>query len=297
MKRHPIFIIFGIVLFAVLVVVSIYLFKRDVSLGYDFNEPDEIMVLPDTLREISGITPGNDNSLYCVQDENGILFQFNAENKEIVSEEVFGKDGDYEGICKVGFVFFVLRSDGVLFELNKQVLEVKSEEGVPENGGLQVRKHRLDLPIGENEGLCYDEQNNRLLIISREQSPHTKINERLVYAFDLAKKRVSKKPVYSLNPFTEKKNKQSDLLFRPSELAIHPVTRELFVISSKDHALFVFSPKGKIKKIHLLNPLIFNKPEGLAFLENGDLYISNEGKHEKPTLLFFRYKQSVKKNK
>lgn len=296
MKRHPIFIIFGIVLFAVLVVVSIYLFKRDVSLGYDFNEPDELIELPDTLQEISGITLGNDNSLFCVQDENGILFHFNTENKEIVSEEVFGKDGDYEGICKVESVFYVLRSDGVLFELNKQVLEGKSEEDVPENGGLQVRKYRLDLPIGENEGLCYDEQNNRLLIISREQSPHTKINERLVYAFDLAKKRVSKKPVYSLNPFTEKKNKQSDLLFRPSELAIHPVTRELFVISSKDHALFVFSPKGKIKKIHLLNPLIFNKPEGLAFLENGDLYISNEGKHEKPTLLFFQYKQSEKKN-
>jgi len=60
--------------------------------------------------------------------------------------------------------------------------------------------------------------------------------------------------------------------------------------------LFVFSPKGKIKKIYLLNPLIFNKPEGLAFLANGDLYISNEGKHEKPTLLFFQYKRSKKKN-
>jgi uncharacterized protein YjiK len=296
MKRHPIFIIFGIVLFAVLVVVSIYLFKRDVSLGYDFNEPDEIIVLPDTLHEISGITLGDVNNLYCVQDENGILFQFDTENKEIVGEEVFGKDGDYEGVCRAGSVFYILRSDGVLFELNKQALEVIAEEVVPENDELQVKKHRLDLPVIENEGLCYDEQNNRLLIISREQSPHTKTNERLVYAFDLLKKRVSKKPVFSLNPFTEKKNNRSDLLFRPSELAIHPVTGELFVISSKDHALFVFSPKGKIKKIHLLNPLIFNKPEGLAFLENGDLYISNEGKHEKPTLLFFRYKRSGKTN-
>jgi uncharacterized protein YjiK len=296
MKKHPIFIIFGIVLFAVLVVVSIYLFKRDVSLGYDFNEPDEVMVLPDTLHEISGITLGDDNNLFCVQDENGILFQFNTQNKELVGEEVFGKDGDYEGICKVGSVLYVLRSDGVLFELSEQSLEIVTEEDVPENDGLQVRKHRLKLPVSENEGLCYDEQNNRLLIISREQSPHTKTNDRLVYAFDLLKKRVSKKPVFSLNPFTEKKNNRSDLLFRPSELAIHPVTGELFVISSKDHALFVFSPKGKIKKIYLLNPLIFNKPEGLAFLANGDLYISNEGKHEKPTLLFFQYKRSGKKN-
>lgn len=279
-------------MFAVLIVTSILLNKRDVSLGYDFNEPDETLVLPDTLREVSGVTIGDNNHIFCVQDENGILFQYDPESKEIVQQEVFGEDGDYEGICRVGAFFYVLRSDGTLFEveeLRTEAIEVRAEEDASENTGLHINQYDLGLPVGENEGLCFDQKNNRLLIISREQSPHTKTNERVVYAFDLAKKRLSKQAIFTLNPFSGKWKKQSDLSFRPSELALHPITGELYVLSSKDQALFVFSPTGKIKTIQRLNPTIFTKPEGIAFMENGDVYISNEGKEEKPTLLFFQY--------
>lgn len=292
MKRHPVFIIFGIVLFAVLIATSILLNKRDVSLGYDFNEPDETLVLPDTLREVSGITIGYNHRIFCIQDENGILFQFDTESKEIVQQEVFGDDGDYEGVCRVGAFFYVLRSDGTLFELEEQAaaaVELIAEEDASQSLGLRINQYDLSLPVGENEGLCFDQKNNQLLIISREQSPHTKTNERVVYAFDLTKKQLSKQPVFTLNPFSGKWKKQSDLSFRPSELALHPITGELYVLSSKDQALFVFSPTGKIKSIQRLNPTIFTKPEGIAFLENGDVYISNEGKEEKPTLLFFQY--------
>ena len=291
MKRYFVFIIFGIVLFAVLIVTSILLNKRDVSLGYDFNEPDETLILPDTLREISGITIGDNNQIFCIQDENGILFQFDPESKQIVQQEVFGEDGDYEGVCRVGAFFYVLRSDGMLFELEERVAaaELIAEEDASQSSGLRVNQYDLDLPVGENEGLCFDQQNDRLLIISREQSPHTKTNDRIVYAFDLAKKRLSKQPVFTLNPFSGKRKKPSDLSFRPSELALHPLTGELYVLSSKDQALFVFSPKGNIKTIQRLNPTIFTKPEGITFLENGDVYISNEGKEEKPTVLFFQY--------
>ncbi|MES2557277.1 MAG: SdiA-regulated domain-containing protein [Bacteroidota bacterium] len=292
MKRHPIFIIFGIVLFAVLIVASILLNKRDVSLGYDFNEPNETIVLPDILSEISGITIGSDHQLGCVQDENGILFQFDLERQEIVLQQSFGEDGDYEGVCKAGSFFYVLRSDGTLFELESHqtaAIEVSAEEDAPEVGQSFVKQYDLGLPVIENEGLFFDRENNRLLIISRDKSPHTKTNDRLVYAFDLTKKRLLKQAIFTLNPFSGKWNKHSDLSFRPSELALHPLTGDIYILSSKDHALFVFSPKGKIKTIQRLNPTIFNKPEGIAFLENGDVFVSNEGKDEKPTLLFFRY--------
>lgn len=291
MKRHPVFIIFGIVLFAVLIATSILLNKRDVSLGYDFNEPDETIVLPDILREVSGITMGDNQHIFCVQDENGILFQVDLESNEIVLQQPFGEDGDYEGVCRVGSFFYVLRSDGTLFELEEQTAaaELRAEEDAPEVGGMRVNRYDLGLPVAENEGLCFDKKNNRLLIISRDKSPHTKTNDRLIHAFDLAGKRLLKQPVFTLNPFSGKWNKQSDLSFRPSELALHPLTGEIFVLSSKDHALFVFSPQGKIETIQLFNPTIFTKPEGIAFLENGDVYISNEGKEEKPTILFFQY--------
>ncbi|ASS48005.1 MAG: hypothetical protein A3D31_01060 [Candidatus Fluviicola riflensis] len=291
MKRQHFFIGLGILLFAVLIAASIFLNKRDVSLGYDFNEPDETIVLPDTLREISGMTIGNDHQIFCVQDENGILFQFDTESQEIVFQQSFGEDGDYEGVCSVGAVFYVLRSDGTLFELEEpmETVEIQSEEDAPGIDRMLVKKYDPDLPVIENEGLFFDKKNNRLLIISRDKSPHTKTNDRLVYAFDLTQKRLLKRPVLTLNPFSGKWNKQSDLSFRPSELALHPLTGDIYILSSKDRALFVFSPEGKIKTIQRLNPNIFTKPEGIAFLENGDVYISNEGKDEKPTILFFRY--------
>jgi hypothetical protein len=39
-----------------------------------------------------------------------------------------------------------------------------------------------------------------------------------------------------------------------------------------------------------LNPELFNQPEGIAFLNNGDMLISNEGGPGNATLLRFNYK-------
>src|SRR3989344_1351926 len=163
MKRQHFFFGFGILLFAVLIAASIFLNKRDVSLGYDFNEPDETIVLPDTLREISGMTIGNDHQIFCVQDENGILFQFDTESQEIVFQQSFGEDGDYEGVCSVGAVFYVLRSDGTLFELEEpmETVEIQSEEDAPGIDRMLVKKYDPDLPVIENEGLFFDKKNNR----------------------------------------------------------------------------------------------------------------------------------------
>jgi hypothetical protein len=40
-----------------------------------------------------------------------------------------------------------------------------------------------------------------------------------------------------------------------------------------------------------LNPDLFNQPEGITFMKNGDLFISNEGKKKSPTLVRFNYNQ------
>ena len=39
-----------------------------------------------------------------------------------------------------------------------------------------------------------------------------------------------------------------------------------------------------------LDPILFNKAEGLAFLPDGTMLVSNEAQHGKPTLLTFKYK-------
>ena len=55
--------------------------------------------------------------------------------------------------------------------------------------------------------------------------------------------------------------------------------------------LLLFDRDGKTKQIENLNPLMFNKAEGIAYFENGDMLITSEGQHKHPALLRFSYKK------
>src|SRR5690349_937816 len=82
--------------------------------GYDLNKPKSTFILPDTLREISGITRIDDNTIACIQDENGILFIYDITKNSIKEQYKFNIDGDYEGITRVNNSIYILQSDGVL---------------------------------------------------------------------------------------------------------------------------------------------------------------------------------------
>ncbi|MGC9342766.1 MAG: hypothetical protein ACP5E3_08705, partial [Bacteroidales bacterium] len=62
-------------------------------------------------------------------------------------------------------------------------------------------------------------------------------------------------------------------------------------ISSRDKLLFVFNMNGNIEHIEILDPLLFRQAEGISFMKNGDMLISNEGKKKKnpPTIVRFNY--------
>jgi hypothetical protein len=265
--------------------------------GYALDRPDKILVLPDTLREISGLTILDSATFACIQDENGILFIVDFINNRIRSQHTFAPDGDYEGIAKVKESIYVLRSDGMLFEITE-----------PGSACSKTRSYYTNIPAVNNEGLCYDEINNRLLIGCKSKpgkGPEYK-DQRVIYAFDPDTKQVSKEPVFRFSveniirfaaaskvtlPLKKKgKNLEPVLHFSTSEIAIHPITKELFLLSSADHMLFVFDPLGQILHIEKLDPVVFNKPEGITFSARGDMLITNEGQYKKPTLLRFNLK-------
>lgn len=260
--------------------------------GYDLSAPFRLLTLPDTLHEISGITAVAKDRVACVQDENGIIFSYNLAAGKLESQYTFAADGDYEGIAKAGDTLYVLRSDGVLF---------KSVEGAK---ALFIHMH---IPAPNNEGLCYDEAGHRLLIACKAKSGKGSEykDKRQIYAFDLKSGTRLQEAVYEFDvpairqfvkargvslPLKEKKNGTREEVFRftPSAIALHPISRKLYLISSADHLLFVFDAQGKPEEVAKLDPKVFNKPEGIIFLENGDLLITNEGQHKKPSLLWFK---------
>ena len=93
-------------------------------------------------------------------------------------------------------------------------------------------------------------------------------------------------------PGTIKKNEKSEpkIELRTSAIGIHPLTNKLFLISGIEEILFVFDLNGTLEYMEKLDPKLFNQPEGITFLNNGDLLISNEGGPGSATLLRFNYK-------
>jgi DNA-binding beta-propeller fold protein YncE len=72
-------------------------------------------------------------------------------------------------------------------------------------------------------------------------------------------------------------------------LAIHPFTRDIYVIASVGKLLVVLNPEGKIKHVIKLPVSVFKQPEGIAFDSAGNLFITNEGRNGKGNILKFLY--------
>jgi hypothetical protein len=128
------------------------------SFPYDLNNPDERYFLPKSLTEISGIAYYKENKILCEQDQNGEIYVFNLNKKEIVNKYKFGKNGDYEDIAVVGKTVYILKSDGKIFEV---------EEFDSENRKVTENKTPLS-GYNNTEGLAYDES-SRISIQDTEQ--------------------------------------------------------------------------------------------------------------------------------
>lgn len=274
--------------------------KKESSAGYYFTSPDAMVILPAVLHEISGLVYIDSVAVACVQDEAGIVFIYDLVLNQIIKELPFSSKGDYEGIAKSDSCLYVLRSDGTLYEISD-----------PGSDEIAVKKYKTEIPFEDNEGLCYDGDNNRLLIACKDKvaKGFGSKDKRYIFGFDLKSKTLTEEPVFtfemqkiidfavenkvSLPMKTKKKSLKSepDLKFRPSGIDIQPVTNDLYVLSSDDRKLFIFSSSGSIKNIVSLDPALFNQPEGITFLKNRDLLISNEGQNRNPTLLRFNYRE------
>ena len=184
----------------------------------------------------------SDDEVVCVEDERGIVYVYNLETSCVTDTVHFATKGDYEGLAMVNSAVFVLRSDGRLYEL----WSLKRHPS--------LRTYDLRLPITESEGLCFDSIHNRLLIApkSRNQGGSGK-DVRPIFAFRLSQSAVSTSPAFEISlrdirRFAERhdlpvphqldkvKNRmRSALRFMPSAIAMHPISGDVFVLSSMDH--------------------------------------------------------------
>lgn len=244
------------------------------------NKPDEkvtILVkwfLPDVLKEISGICWIDEQRIACVQDEIGTIFIYNILNAEIESRIPFGEPGDYESITKSENTYYVLRADGRIFEIRT-------------SPSKKVSVNQYEIPLDKSldfEGIFYDKIKKTLLFTFKEADPFTNSNKRGIYVFDPVKKVVGKKPVYEIDLSDSALKKKDDddekelyKKFLPSDLAINPITSDIYITDGVNCSLLILDKTGKLKSYFKLDKDDFPQPEGITFSAKGDLYISTEG--------------------
>ncbi|MGY3213108.1 SdiA-regulated domain-containing protein [Mucilaginibacter sp. HD30] len=254
--------------------------------GYDLNKPVKYF-MADALTEISGITfyRGKADILYAEQDEEGRVYSLDLNDPHLMYTK-FDKKGDYEDIAILGEEVIVLRSDGALFVFPFNQI------GKPD--AANVRKWDRLLPPGEYEGMYADEETGQLYILCKHCSEEKTSKEGGGFIFKLLPNGTLKQSgqfginVRDIETLLGKKKVQ----LHPSALAKNPKTNEWYILSSVNKLLVVADAGWKVKAVYPLAPSLFLQPEGIAFDNKNNLYISNEGdKATKATVLKFNYKK------
>jgi uncharacterized protein YjiK len=259
------------------------------NFAYQLNKPNATFSLPGRLTEISGLSLSPDGQfLLANNDEDGKIFYLDKTNGKVKEEIKFESSGDYEGIEMANERIYVVKSNGTIYEVKN-----------PGQKNQETVTHKTSLNSDNNvEGLAFDPNTGYLLLACKGKAGDgdNMKHKRAVYGYDISRKNLIETPVFlidrdEIQKWAEKgkeslTKKLAEFFepslagdaFAPSGIAIHPLTREIYVVSSVGKILVVIDSTGKILHIEPLDPDIFKQPEGICFDRDGTLFISTEGK-------------------
>jgi uncharacterized protein YjiK len=262
------------------------------QLPYDFDQPTDKYFLGEDLEEISGLSWFDGNRLACVQDESGRVFIYDPEADKVTKRIKFGRSGDYEGVEWVGDSLYVIKSDGTLLSFPATADEpVVTTTELPFTGDIDI------------EGLGYDPRSKHLLLAVKalRDSSDKLVPDKRVYAFDPVRRQLLPEPFITLRQDVleafiktherakTNKKKEEKVVYKPSGVAVHPLTGEVYLLASEGKKLLVLDRQGTIRAAVQLSPRMLKQPEGICFAPGGDLYISSEGRGEDGFILRFAY--------
>ncbi|MEE9430585.1 MAG: hypothetical protein V3V16_06060 [Melioribacteraceae bacterium] len=238
-----------------------------------------IVKLPHRIDEISGLAISNDGRLFCHDDERAVIYQLDYKTGKIIKRFQLGKYGlesDFEGMAIADEKFFLLSSDGILYEF-EEGNDLEKVDFTEYNLGFNSKF--------EFEGLCYDSTFNSLLIVSKNYPGKKHKGNRAIYSFSLKNYKLDKSPKI-LIPLKELSKKNGIKDFYPSGITKHSASGDYFIISSKGQPSIVrITNSGKILNAYELDKKTFAQPEGIVFLSDSTLLVSNEAKGKRATLV------------
>ncbi len=228
----------------------------DGGVPYALAHPSAVMPLPRELREISGLAWLPSGRLAAVQDERGSVYELDPATGAILRVTAFHPSGDFESVAWDGAALWALESGGTLYRL------VEGEPVQRLSTGIRARC--------DAEGVEWD--GRRLLVACKEEPGGGLAGVRAVYAVDRASGATALAFTLDRRALDGRGRP-----FKPSALARHPATGELYVLSSVRQSLAVVAPDGRLTHVADLPRERLMQPEGLAFAPDGTLYVASEG--------------------
>ena len=252
--------------------------QADNQLPYKLNDPDEVFLLPDYLEEVSGLSYYMVNQIAAINDEHGRMYVYDIKERKVVHRVRFEGNGDFEGIERVGDYIYAIKSNGKLYRFNVNM-----------NGVVE----KIDTPFdSENdvEGLGHDPHTNHLLVALKEDGDikDVEVKGKAIYGFHLPSEQFKKTPLHVIQHDELRRVVGDKFKFKPSGVAVHPISGEVYVLAAVQRSLLVFGPDGKPKHLSKLRGSIFPQPEGITFSPDGTLFIANEVEGEGGTILMFK---------
>jgi hypothetical protein len=256
------------------------------TFSYDLAHPQRKWLLPDELKEISGQTWLDSNHLLAIEDLHPVLYLLRLDTNAIVEKksaflEVTDKKFDMEDIASADNIVYALWSHGTVYK-------IAGWQSKPE-----VQEYPTFLSKENNtEGLCYDPVSGNLLIACKNESDlqDEKKSTRSIFEFDLKTGKLKDVPFLVIHKKDFKKIADEKLEFFPSAIAVHPISHDIYLLSTRDNKCMAqYSYNGELKSLQFFDKELLPQPEGICFAPNGTLYISSEGRHgEQPAIFEFR---------
>lgn len=252
---------------------------------YNFNNKNKRVVqLPGELNEISGLAYFGSTRLIAHNDEHGIIFFIDVNSGKTEKKVRIGKSiikRDFEGIAKLDNSVFIMTSEGELYSLitkNQNQFKIDKVIKINNSGKLNF------------EGLCYDPVTKKLLLVNKVGLTKSQNNERGIFSFDPVSGKFSDKPIINISLIDLKKRfRLRD--FSPTAIEVHPLNKNFIILSSDEKCIIEISRAGKILDVVKLNGKEHRQPEGLTFLEDYTMIISDEAAGSKAKLTIIPFEK------
>lgn len=246
------------------------------------NEPVAMWIMPNELKEISGLALTPDGNVLAHDDEIGRVYVIDPRGGVVVKRFNLGESppkGDFESITVAGNDIYLLASNGKLYEFQ--------EGGDGENVPYSIRNTGLGKQC-EFESMVYEADSDWLVMPCKNVKDKSLKGQIVVYRWKRQGPDSSRVSMFTI-PEAQAIGSNPWKNLKPSDVTIDPANGNYVMITSHpDKAIIEVTRGGQLVRSEPL-PEGHNQPEGVAITRDSILMISDEATNKPAAITLYRW--------